>query len=1022
MDIRIFRGGLTAACLLVVAACTGSPSSGNNAAGGSGGKHTMIKAGDDAGTQAITAFVSARPGDVIEFGCGFFDIDSTLLLSHVEDITVKGCGRDKTVLSFKNNNAPEGILIDSANGIRISDLTVADTDGNGFELRTADHVTLTNVRAFWSSNGGRTSPEAISAADADAEGSFASKLHVACTAPPIRNPNVPENAILGGTTSPDYTPSDRAGRYGIYPVKSRNVLVEKSESVGASDAGIYVGQSSNIIIRDSRAVYNVFGFEIENVQVGMYENNLAECNTGGFLVYDLDKLTQYGSRTIVRGNVARNNNTYNFTEGGFVANVPPGSGMITLSYDRIDIYDNVFEDNNTGGILHVSYELFPEGFGRPGDRKIDFYSEGVRIFDNTFINNGNNLPVPTSDDLQSADLARALPAIMGLKNQFGGDQYRGAHILWDGLMDELDSDCEYPRMDNANNDPVPEDEYLTGKPDYRTGGAGYRGESAPEPDCRYNGYKFDGQGNRKTPDWWFSCIEDNNSFSSDSLRYANFHGLKGLNGVIDAFIQSDSVTSAMENQDPEGFVAAVTNLLGTILNPGNVTDLQDFPSDFDMSVNDCKTRFGSTLDQLPDVVIPAFEPTGEFDDGAQGDANELCNAAVADGQVNFAATTVACPLLQQYNLFADSEDPRSAPNSGGVPFVLNTKLFSDYSVKYRVAFIPPGKKAAYNDSSSGNAPNAGIIYPEGTILAKTFAFLNGANEEVIETRLLIKRSQANGTPVWSGLPYIWTTDEGTGERIAVLQKIGGSASVAWDYIDADSGTHYTGSTGNYAIPTAGQCLSCHSNQDQEGGTAPIGPKVRNMNRLYKSESSIVTAQSTHEIAGQNQLKYLCDTGRMSGCPSFSIDPSGYANVERIPKYNVPGDSGNAAGSDEDTEARARAWLETNCAHCHNPSGFAANTGFYVDVFRDVDSSHGICKGVTAAGAEGTNGRTKDIVPTKANESVLDFRISQAAEGRPAARMPPIARSRTDAAAHSLIADWINNVIDGSYDDAGCESD
>lgn len=1017
MDIRILKGGLTAACLVVLAACGGSPSNGG---GSSAGKHTFVKAGDDAGTRAITAFVGARPGDVIEFGCGFFDIDSTLLLSHVEDITVKGCGRDKTVLSFKNNNAPEGILIDNANGIRISDLTVADTDGNGFELRTADHVTLNNVRAFWSSNGGRTSPEAISAADADEDGSFASKLHVACTSPPIRNPNVPENALLGGTTSPDYTPSDRAGRYGIYPVKSRNVLVDNSESVGASDAGIYVGQSSNIIIRNSRAVYNVFGFEIENVQVGMYENNLAECNTGGFLVYDLDKLTQYGSRTIVRGNVSRNNNTYNFTEGGFVANVPPGSGFITLSYDRIDIYDNVFEDNNTGGILHVSYELFPEGFGRPGDRKIDFYTEGVRVFDNTFINNGNNLPVPTTSDLQSADLARALPAIMGLKNQAGGDQYRGAHILWDGLMDELDADCPYPTLDNKNNDPVPEDEYLTGKPDYRTGGAGYRGESAPEPPCRYNAYKFDDAGNRKTPDWWFACIEDNNSFSEDSLKYANFHGLKGLNNAIDAFIQSDSVTQAMENMDLEGFIAGVQGVIEAVLQPSTVTDLQDFPSDFDMSVHACVEKYGSNLDLLPDVVIPPFEPTGEFDDGAQGDPNELCNTAVADGEVNFAATTVACPLLQDYNLFADPEDPRSAPNSGGVPFVLNTKLFSDYSVKYRVAFMPPGTSATYNDSSNGNAPNASIIYPEGTILAKTFAFLNGQNEEVIETRLLIKRSQSNGNPVWSGLPYLWTTDEDTGERIAVLQKIGASASVSWDYNDADSNAHYAGSTGNYAIPTAGQCLSCHSNSDQDGGTAPIGPKVRNLNRVYKSESSISTAQSNHEIAGQNQLKYLCDTGRLSGCPSLSVGDNGYANVERIPKYNVAGDSGEAGGAD--TEARARAWLETNCAHCHNPSGFAANTGFYLDVFRAVDASHGICKGVTAAGAEGTNGRRFDIVPTKANESVLDFRISSAAEGRPAARMPPIARSRTDAAAHSLIADWINNVVDGSYTDAGCENE
>ena len=337
----------------------------------------------------IAAMVSVRPGDTIEFDCGFFDLSNTLQLSNVEDVKIKGCGIDKTVLSFVDNNAPEGLLAVNVRGLVVEDLTIADTGGNGFELRGVDHATLQRVRAYWSSDGGRESPEPISEANYQ-DG----RLNIPCTDPASQDPNAPENAG-GDISSPDYTVSKKSGRYGIYPVSSENVLIDNAESVGASDAGIYVGQTSNAIIRNSRAAYNVFGFEIENVQGGEYFNNLAECNTGGFLVYDLDGLRQYGDRTIVHDNISRNNNTYNFTSGGIVGQIPNGTGFLTLSYDRVDIFNNLFENNDTAGIIHTSYEILPEG-DRPSEKRIDWYSEGVHIFGNTFRDNGNNIPAPNS--------------------------------------------------------------------------------------------------------------------------------------------------------------------------------------------------------------------------------------------------------------------------------------------------------------------------------------------------------------------------------------------------------------------------------------------------------------------------------------------------------------------------------------------------------------------------------------------------------------------------------------------------
>ena len=1000
---------LSCAGLLTACGGGGSSGSGSNNGGGSGGKGRtyLIKPDANATRDMIAAMVQAAPGDVIQFDCGYFELTSSLQLTDTEDVLIKGCGKDRTVLSFKNNNAPEGVLAVNVRGLVIEDLTVLDTGGNGFEFRGVDHGTLRRVRAFWSSNGGRESPTPVTAENAFVDN--AKILNVACTDPATQDPNAPEN-FLGDTTSPDYTVSPKSGRYGIYPVSSENILVEDSESVGASDAGIYVGQTNNAIIRNSRAAFNVFGFEIENVRSGEYDTNIAECNTGGFLIYDLDGLRQYGDRSIMHGNISRNNNTYNFTSGGFVGNVPAGSGMITLSYDRIDIYDNLFENNNTGGIIHASYELFPEGAGRPFEKRIDWYTEGVHIYRNTFKNNGNKLPLPTTNDLSNGDVARLLPTLVGLKAQAaclnplnlatcatagasGGLGlhtlgFRGAHIVWDGLLDSY-SECEYPK--DANGQPVPKDD--RGKPQLTN--------EHPNPDCHYNAYKFNAQKERIKPEWFASCIDDTNTFSNDSLAFSNFHGLKGLEVVIAAALA-----------DPSSGPDALTAILGGLA----ATDIANLASSFDLSPHRCEAAYGKNLAPLPAVVIPPFVRSGEFDPApTEAEIAQLCGAAVGAGQVNFAAAKVNCPTLDQYHLFSDAEDPRSAPNGRGVPFSLNTKLFSDYAVKYRVAYIPDGKTATYHDAKEGGSisgANMAIDFPEGTIIAKTFAFADeGAGTEIpIETRLLIKRVSSKGKARWVGLPYIWETVNG--KRVAKLALGGGTASVSWKTTDVDSGVTHTGSTQSYLIPHGNQCLSCHSQEDREPGSAPIGTKVRFINKPFQPESNFVPP--AHPVLNKNQIAYWCSNGLMSGCPAdLGVDPSTQiaTKLERAPAYNKPGDAGFPANSAEDIEARARAWLDVNCQHCHNVRGFAASTGLYLDALRRVDTSYGICKRPTATGREGTDNGTRfhDINPGNLSDSILPFRIGPAAT-TPAARMPPLARSVVDEEGHALIEQWIRDVV------------
>ncbi|MDX1587328.1 MAG: parallel beta-helix domain-containing protein [Oleiphilaceae bacterium] len=925
----------------------------------SDGRVFTVAPGPDATRDMVEAMIQLRPGDVLEFTCGFFDLKHGLLIQATEDVTIRGCGKDGTVLSFLNSDNVTGLEALNVRGITVRDLTIADSPGDAFKLKGVKWGSLLNVRAYWS---GGDAP--LTAAD------YQDRIHVACTAPPFDE----------GDTSPDYTPSSASGRYGIYPVESENILVDGSESVGASDAGIYVGQTNNAIIRNSRAVYNVMGFEIENVQGGEYDSNLAECNTGGFLIYDLDNITQYGDKSVMLNNVARNNNTYNFAHSGLVSAVPRGVGLLTLAYDNIEVYDNRFEDHSTAAVIYTSYELI-NGKDGTSDKKLSPYTEGLHIHNNVMKNSGYDLPKPDIEKVIDGQIETLLPTLIGVKHT--ENPGKGAHIIWDGLRDELDPDCPYPV--DAQGFPVPE--RYNGRPEFTN--------EHPNPSCHYNAYKFDDEGQRKLPQWG-SCFRDN-ELSDDSPAYMNFHGTEGLELVIAAAEQDTSILSV------EGAQTVAGNLDGLI-------------ADTDISEHDCQALYGKVLEPLPRVTIPPFEPSGETDPApSEQRIKQLCRNNGKPGSVNRdALVEVNCPRLDQYNLFADPQDPRSTPNEGGVPFVLNSKLFSDYSNKYRVAFIPPGTKALYRDGQGGGNLNGTIHFPNGTVIAKTFAFTDeqANEEELVETRLLIKRVGESGKAFWDGVTYAWEKDD-EGNPVARLAQGGGTRSVSWHYRDSDSGKLLTGATDAYEIPNALQCLTCHSNDDVESGSAPIGPKPRNLNRAYAPESSFMGVEGQGGFPRINQLRYWQEQGILIGVPELEINQAGVAtNVPRLPHWNVPGDSGAPADSDEDVESRVRAYLEVNCQHCHNDRGAASNTGYYLDHFREVDASYGVCKTPTATGG-GACGRQHVVVPGEPESSIVSCRVESEAD--PQRQMPPIARSVVHAEGADLLAYWIREVVDEEYE-------
>ena len=266
-------------------------------------KVLAVAPGGDAQEKIQTALLDAKPGDVVQLAAGRYELTDGLSLD-VDDVTVKGAGPDATVLSFKGQKgAGEGLLVTS-DRVTIRDLGVEDTKGDGVKSKASDQISFINLRVEWT----------------------------------------------GG-------PSETNGAYGVYPVSSTNVLIDKVVVKGASDAGIYVGQSKNIVVKRSRAEFNVAGIEIENSMNADVFDNVATHNAGGILVFDLPNLPQMGghSTRLFRNKVVAND-TPNFApKGNIVASVPTGTGIMIMANKSVHIFENEIDGNQSAGVTLVSY-------------------------------------------------------------------------------------------------------------------------------------------------------------------------------------------------------------------------------------------------------------------------------------------------------------------------------------------------------------------------------------------------------------------------------------------------------------------------------------------------------------------------------------------------------------------------------------------------------------------------------------------------------------------------------------------
>ena len=329
------------------------------------------------------ALETAVPGDIIEIPAGTFSFKRSLILN-TDNVTLRGAGMEQSILSFKGQVAgAEGLSVNASNFL-IEDLAIEDTIGDALKINEGDNITVRRVRTEW-------------------------------------------------TNGPD----TENGAYGIYPVQTTNVLLEGNVAIGASDAGIYVGQSRQVIVRNNRAEYNVAGIEVENTIGADVYNNTANNNTGGILVFNMPSIPQRGYATRVFDNDVHSNNTENFAIAGTaVSGVPTGSGIMVNSNDQVEIFNNRITNNNTANIVISSY--FSANFAGQRELAAEFdpYPEQIMIYDNSFEGGGT---------------APGLDYLTQLRNALYGEQGAFPDILWDGIVNP-ENDGKIPAVCIDNGD------------------------------------------------------------------------------------------------------------------------------------------------------------------------------------------------------------------------------------------------------------------------------------------------------------------------------------------------------------------------------------------------------------------------------------------------------------------------------------------------------------------------------------------------------------------------------------------
>ena len=367
-------GGLIAMGMLLASGCSDSTSNPTDGGAPTDAREASpcdvrIAPSDDDQTRVQTALIDTPAGSTICFESGTFKFTDELTLTS-RGMTLRGT--PTTVWDFRDQRASarNGLLV-TGSAFTIEDFTIKNTPGDGVRVERAEGATFRKLRVSW---------------DADA--------------------NRPDDAGIG-----------RSGAYAVYPVVSSKVLIEDCEVTGARDAGLYVGQSHDIIVRNNKVYGNVAGIEIENSKDAEVYGNDVYDNTGGILVFNLPDLpVQDGRRANVHDNNVHENNHANFAiPGTSVAGVPTGVGILVLAADETEIHKNTFRSNDSTGVLIVSCFTNNNLVDCKSSVEYDQFPQQTYIHGNTYEGNGTK---PAS--------AFAALGVMRLED-----------VAWDGDVDAM---------------------------------------------------------------------------------------------------------------------------------------------------------------------------------------------------------------------------------------------------------------------------------------------------------------------------------------------------------------------------------------------------------------------------------------------------------------------------------------------------------------------------------------------------------------------------------------------------------
>lgn len=319
--------------------------------------------------------------------------------------------------------------------------------------------------------------------------------------------------------------------------------------------------------------------------------------------------------------------------------------------------------------------------------------------------------------------------------------------------------------------------------------------------------------------------------------------------------------------------------------------------------------------------------------------------------------------ISEWGLFEDGAT--QAPAEGVLPYDIISPLFSDYAAKHRFIRLPEGGRITYTSEGDWQ-------YPVGTVLVKTFGFLHdlrdpSAGERIVETRLLVLEEDGD----WVSYVYLWNDDA----TEAVRAPAGARVNVEWIHYDGEMRSL------EYRVPNEVQCANCHGGSHP---ASPIGPRAEQLDLAYD-----------YGDGPENQIEHM----RALGWFANEVPPP----AERAPLADPMGEG--------DLDARARAYLDANCAHCHQEGGAAAQSGLWLNAHVTESIRLGICKRPVAAGS-GAGGRLYDIVPGAPDESVFIFRMESE---EPGVKMPELPSLLSHAEGVALIRAWIANM-----EPAGCD--